>query len=175
MKNKKAQSNLDKLMTSILLLIIIGFTAAGGVIGLDAFGSDPSIVDSFSVNEENATIAATGKMNLDFSSFPYRLTGVSRIVNSTGDAPVLTTSLFNVTTGDGGFVTMSPNLTTNTDAWNVSYSYTANTVASNISRNSEIGILNITSLFGVIGVLLGVGALLVVVLSFAPGTRLGRG
>ncbi len=169
MKNKKAQTMFNAVVAGIFFFIVAGFLAAGGVLGLTAFGDSSAVLTPGSVNEENVTVSGV-ILNPEFSSFPYRLTSVSRVTNASG--VLVAARLYNVTTGDAGNIKLSQ---ANSSIYNVTYSFNANTVAANITRNSEVGIVNVTSLFGVIGILIGVAALLLVVLAFAPGTKLGRG
>ncbi len=53
--------------------------------------------------------------------------------------------------------------------FNNSSTVAANSFANNITNNSLGGILNVTTLFAVVGILIGVGLLLKVVLKFGQG------
>lgn len=166
MKCKKGQNKFENITKSIIFFMIAGFIAGGLVLGLEEFNKQDIITNSVSVNEENVT-QSNSILSPAFTGFPYQLSGVSRITNLSavnGDQVELSSPLFNVTVGEGGFIKLAPNLTDS--LYNVSYSYKSNTVAANITRNSTIGILNVTTLFTVVGILIGVGLLLLVVTKF---------
>ncbi len=165
MKSKKGENKFENITRSIIFFMIAGFIGAGLVLGLEEFNKQDIITNPFSVNEENGTVSG-GRISFDFGSFPYRLTGVSQVGNASLIANFGVT--VNCTTGDGGFCFVNSTYK-NGDTFNLTYSYAANTIAANITRNSTIGILNVTTLFTVVGILIGVGLLLIVVTRFGKG------
>jgi len=149
--NKKGMSLSDAPTLIVTFLVVV-------VIGAMAGTTLTSLQDS-----QTETASATDEVTL------LNGTAVSLTNTDVLSVSLVTNTTVNLTSGNytvqntAGTITLTDN-TYNNSAWNVTYTYTSEDTASwNITDEGITGIENLTDLFPVIGVILGIVMILIVI------------